>query len=98
MESGNYTGAVHALKEVVKHVPDYKDASAQLRIARQRKSEQTFLLISSLLGAIGFVGIGSAAQIPNDLWLFALALVGLLVGYGVGNLINTLRQAASRLR
>ncbi|HMN31708.1 MAG TPA: hypothetical protein PKE45_26400, partial [Caldilineaceae bacterium] len=30
MAQGNYTGAVHALKEVVKHAPDFRDAQALL--------------------------------------------------------------------
>jgi hypothetical protein len=38
-----------------------------------------------------FVGIGSFSQIANDLWLFALAFLGLLVGYGTANLLSSLR-------
>ncbi len=94
MSAGNYTGAYHALKEVVKHAPERKDAVDLLVVARQRKSEQTRLLLFSLIGAILFVGIGSATRLSGDLWLLAFGFVGLLVGYGVGNLFNSLRRAA----
>ena len=92
MGAGNYTGAYHALKEVVKHAPQRKDAVELLAIAKERKSEQTRLLLISLGGAILFVGIGSALRLSNDLWLMALGFVGLLVGYGIGNLFNSLRR------
>lgn len=89
MSVGNYTGAYHALKEVVKHAPDRKEAVELLAIAKQRKSEQTRLLFLSLAGAILFVGIGSVARLSGDLWLLALGFVGLLIGYGIGNLLRT---------
>ena len=92
MSVGNYTGAYHALKEVVKHAPERKDAVALLVVAKDRKSEQTRLLLLSLAGAILFVGIGSATRLSGDLWLLALGFVGLLVGYGIGNLLNSLRR------
>ncbi|MBI3960774.1 MAG: hypothetical protein HY328_18340 [Chloroflexi bacterium] len=94
MSTGNYTGAYHALKEVVKHAPDRQDAAALLAVAKQRKSEQTRLLLISLAGAILFVGIGSATRLFGDPWLLVLGFVGLLVGYGVGNLLNSLRRPA----
>lgn len=94
MREGNFTGAYHALKEVVKHTPDRAEAVALLAFAKQRKSEQTRLLLLSLAGAILFVGIGSVAQLSNDFWLLALGFVGLVVGYGVGNLFNSLRRTA----
>ena len=94
MSEGNYTGAYHALKEVVKHAPQREEAVALLAVAKQRKSEQTRLLLLSLAGAVLFVGIGSAARLSNDLWLMALGFVGLLVGYGIGNLLNSLQRIA----
>lgn len=94
MSAGNYTGAYHALKEVVKHAPQREDAVVLLAVAKERKSEQTRLLIISLCGAILFVGIGSAIRLSGDLWLMALGFVGLLVGYGIGNLLNSLRRSA----
>jgi len=94
MREGNFTGAYHALKEVVKHTPDRAEAVALLAFAKQRKSEQTRMLLLSLIGAVSFVGIGSLLRLSSDLWLLALGFVGLLVGYGVGNLFNSLRRTA----
>ena len=89
MEDGNYTGAVYALKEIVRHKPDYRDAAQLLEKARRHKKAQSFRLIISLAGAALFVGIGSTAGVPNDLWLFVLAFAGLLVGYVFANLIRS---------
>ena len=91
MEDGNYTGAVYALKEIVRHKPDYRDAAQLLEKARRHKKAQSFRLIISLAGAALFVGIGSTAGVPNDLWLFVLAFAGLLLGYAVANMVR--RQA-----
>ncbi|MYC94666.1 MAG: hypothetical protein F4X14_06820 [Caldilineaceae bacterium SB0661_bin_32] len=88
MASGNYTGAVYALKEIIKYKPDYGDAALLLEKARQHKKAQTFRLVVSLVGASIFVGIGSGAGLDNDLWLFAFAFAGLLVGYVVANLVR----------
>lgn len=88
MESGNYTGAVYALKEILKYKPDYGDAAQLLERARRHKKAQSFRLVISLVGAVIFVGIGSAAGLPNDLWLFGLAFAGLLVGYLFANLVQ----------
>ena len=87
MASGNYTGAAYALKEIVKYRPDYEDASRLLAIVRRRKKEQTIRIVISLVGAIIAIGIGSAIGVHNDLWFFALAFVGLLLGYGAASLI-----------
>ena len=57
--------------------------------AKRRKSEHTSLLIYAFGGAALFVGIGTLIQAGNDLILLALALVGLLLGYFVGNLIQS---------
>ena len=92
MREGNFTGAYHALKEVVKYAPERKEAVVLLALAKERKSEQSRLLLVSLVGAILFIGLGSFARLSNDLWLLALGFVGLLVGYGVGNLLNILRR------
>ncbi len=88
MEGGNYTGAVYALKEIVKHKPDYGDAAQLLEKARRHKKAQSFRLVISLVGAGLFVGIGSTAGLHNDLWLFVLAFAGLLVGYLFANLVR----------
>lgn len=88
MASGNYTGAVYALKEIIKYKPDYGDAAQLLVKARLHKKAQTFRLVVSLIGAVIFTGIGSGAGLDNDLWLFAFAFAGLLVGYVVANLVR----------
>jgi len=97
MREGNFTGAYHALKEVVKHAPERTEAVVLLALAKERKSEQTRLLLVSLVGAILFIGFGSFAHLSNDLWLLALGFVGLLVGYGVGNLLNSLRHQSKQV-
>ncbi|MEZ4870283.1 MAG: hypothetical protein R3C14_53630 [Caldilineaceae bacterium] len=87
MAQGNFTGAVHALKEVVKYAPDFRDASRLLQEAQRKKKAQSRLLLISLLGAAIFVGVGTWLQVTSD-WLFlAFALVGALLGFGVGNLL-----------
>ena len=88
MASGNYTGAVYALKEIVKHKPDYGNAAQLLEDARQRKKAQSLRLVISLAGAALFLGAGSVAGLRNDLWLFALAFAGLLAGYVVANFVR----------
>ncbi len=98
MTAGNFTGAAHALKEVVRHRPDYQDAAQLLTFVRQKKSEQRNLLLVSLLGAVLFVGIGTFSGISNDIILLLLAVTGLLVGYGSTNLIRSLRRSSSKKR
>jgi hypothetical protein len=87
MEQGNYTGAVYALKEIVKHNPDFRDAAAVLEIAKRRKAQQATLLWSAVIGAATFIGIGTMLNVPNDLIFWLLAIVGGIIGYLVGNLI-----------
>ena len=89
LESGNYTGAVYALKEIVKYQPEYADAAELLAAARNQKKRQTTRIMISLVGAILAVGIGSTTGLRNDLWFFVLAFAGLLVGYGAANLIQS---------
>ena len=85
MAQGNYTGAVHALAEVVKHAPSFRDAPALLEEAKRKKAEQRRMIFLALGGAALFVGLGTILQLPND-WLFLLfAVVGALLGFGVGN-------------
>lgn len=91
MAEGNYTGAQHALAEIVKHKPDYRDAKKLLVEVKERKSEQTFLLLMSALGAAAFVAVGSVIGVPNDLVYLALMIVGALAGYGCGNLVRSFR-------
>jgi len=91
MAQGNFTGAVHALQEVVTHAPDFRNAQALLAEAKTRKASQSRLLVAGLVGALLFVGIGTVLRIPNDLLFILLALVGALVGYGIGNWLESLR-------
>jgi len=93
MQQGNFIGAAHVLKEVVKYQPDFKDAQALLAIAKQRRSEQRWLLIISLIGLAGGVFVGSVRSVANDFWLLLYAGVGLLVGYAIGNVLNSLRRS-----
>lgn len=87
--SGNYTGAVYALKEIVRHKPDFRDAADLLASARKHKRAQTFRLLFSLGGAVVLIGIGSTSGLHGDVWLLALGFSGLLAGYGAANLIQS---------
>ncbi|MBO9391531.1 hypothetical protein [Caldilinea sp.] len=92
MSQGNYTGAIHALKEIVKYKPDYRDAAQLLAEAKERKSEQTFLLLMAVLGASVAVAIGGAMDVPNDFIFLIIVIIGALIGYAVGNLIRSFRH------
>lgn len=92
MAQGNYTGAVHALQEVTKHAPTFRDAAALLREAKQKKAEHQRLLFMAMGGAALFIALGTVLQLPND-WLFLLfAAVGALLGYGVANFLEKQRR------
>lgn len=93
METGNYAGASHALREIIKYAPEYENAAQLLAIVKQRQAEQRNRLLYSLLGAVLFVCIGSFLQISSDLVLLALAVVGLLVGYGAANVLRSFRRS-----
>ena len=97
MAQGNYTGAVHALKEIVKHKPDFRDAAALLDEAKARKSEQNFLLLMAAAGAVIAVAVGGMIGVPNDLIFLAILVVGALVGYGVGNFVQSFRHRRTAL-
>jgi uncharacterized membrane protein len=92
MAQGNYTGALHALKEIADHAPDYKDVPVLLAQAHQRKREQTMLVVTSLIGLAVFVGVGSLVGVLNDLLLLLLAMLGAVVGFFVGNAFIIYRQ------
>ena len=94
MAQGNYTGAKHALQEIVKYKPDYRDAQQLLAEVSRKKSDQTFLIVMAVLGAVVGVAVGSLGQLGNDLVLLLLAGVGALVGYGAGNFIRSFRASA----
>lgn len=92
MRQGNFTGAIHALQEIVKHKPDFRDAAAVLAEAKTRKSEQTQLLWFAIGGAAIFVLLGTILQVPNDLIFLVMAVAGALVGFLAGNLVQSLRR------
>ncbi|HQY92100.1 MAG: hypothetical protein WAU00_23575 [Caldilinea sp.] len=92
MEQGNYTGAVHVLKEIVKHRPDFRDTASLLAEAKARKSEQTFLLLMAAVGAIVAIAVGSVVGVPNDLVFLVILVAGALAGYGAGNFIQSFRR------
>lgn len=93
MAQGNYTGAKHALQEIVKYKPDYRDAQQLLEEVSRKKSDQTFLIVMALVGAAVGVAVGSLGRLGNDVVLLLLAGVGALLGYFVGNYIRSLRAA-----
>ncbi len=92
MNQGNYTGAAHALKEILKYKPGFRDAEELYQEVKARKSEQTFLLMMAFAGAAVFVAIGGIVGVPNDLVFLVVVVIGALVGYGVGNLISSFRS------
>ncbi len=95
MAQGNFTGAAYALKEVVKHKPNYRDAATLLLEAKRQKSKQSVLLLSGFVGAVIFIATGTIVKVPNDLVFLLLAVVGTVVGFGVGNFIQSFRARAS---
>lgn len=92
MAEGNFTGAVHAFQEVAKHKPKYKDVQTLLVQAQQRKASQRMLLLCALGGAALFIAVGTFYQLSNDLLFIGLAIFGSIVGYGVGNVMQSLRR------
>ena len=95
MQQGNFTGAVHALKEVVKHNPGFRDANAVLAEAKRRKAEQNQLLWFVFGGAALFVFLGTMIQIGNDFLFLGLVTVGALLGFFVGNLVRSLKRPSN---
>jgi hypothetical protein len=94
MAEGNYTGAKHALQEIVKYKPDYRDAQQLLEQVSRKKSDQSFLVVMAFVGAAVGVAVGSLGQLGNDLVLLLLAGIGALLGYGAGNYIRSFRARA----
>ena len=95
---GNYTGAKHALEEIVKYKPNYRDARQLLAQVSHKKSDQTFLVVMAILGGCIGVALGSYFKAPNDLVLLVLAGVGGILGYGAGNFIRSFRGGNDHLR
>jgi hypothetical protein len=95
MAQGNFTGAIYALKEIVKYAPEYRDAPLLLAEAKRRKAAQTMLLMSGMVGSAVFIGSGTLLQMRNDFLFLGLAVVGALVGYAVGIWLQGMRQHAA---
>jgi hypothetical protein len=95
MAQGNFTGATHALQEVLKHAPDYRDAATLLIEAKRQKSTQSVLLVTAFVGAALFIAIGTILKVSNDFLLLLLAVVGAIAGFGVGNFIQSFHTRAS---
>ncbi len=57
MAQGNYTGAKHALEEIVKYKPDFRDAQQLLEQVKTRKSDQTFLVVMAFFGRSDLAGL-----------------------------------------
>jgi len=76
---------VHTLQEIYKYAPQYRDVAALLTEAKRQKSTQNLLLVTTFLGATLFVGIGTFLKLPNDFLFLLLAVVGAVIGFGVGN-------------
>jgi hypothetical protein len=96
MAQGNYTGAKHALEEIVKYKPDFRDAQELLEQVKTRKSDQTFLVVMAFLGAAIFLAFGTFSGIRNDFSLLILVGVGALLGYGAGNFIRSFQATRQR--
>lgn len=95
MVQGNYTGAVHALDEVVKHLPAFRDAAVLLTTAKQKKAEQRRLLFAGMGGSLLFIALGTFLQLPNDWAFLAFVFVGALFGFGVGNFFEIRKRRQS---
>ncbi len=95
MAQGNFTGATHALKEIVKHNPNFRDARAQLAMAKRRKAEQSQLLWFAFGGAALFVFFGTLLQLGNDLYFLGLIALGAIFGFLMGNLVRSWRRPAN---
>ena len=87
MEQGNFTGAVHALEEVVTHAPHYRDAAELLAEAKDRKRIQRTLIFYAIAGMAVFVALGTLLQVRNEIVFLGLAVVGSFLGWGVGNIL-----------
>lgn len=95
IQQGNYTGAVHALQEIAKYQPSYRETLRLLAEARRRKAEHRLLLLAAMGGAALFIGIGTLIQIDNDMLFLGLALLGGLLGYLLANWTHSLRRRSS---
>lgn len=97
MKAGNYTGAIHALAEILKYKPDYPGAAEMLHAARQGKRSVNLLLAFSFGGAILAIFLGTLWGLPNDFWFLLLALTGAVLGFLLGSLATGGRRTQPAL-
>lgn len=95
MSQGNYTGAYHALKDIVNHKPDFRDVEELFAEAKAKKSEQRFLILVSLITSMLFVWIGSQLRISNDIVFISVAVVGAIFGYVIAVWLSNLRHRSA---
>lgn len=94
---GNYEGAKHALKEILKHAPEYPGAAELMAEVRKGKREQNLMLAFVFGFAVLAVAVGTVKQVPNDWWFIGLIVAGGVAGFLVGNTILYFRHRASRM-
>lgn len=97
MAAGNYTGAIHALKLIRKHKPDFAGAAELLEQARKGKREQSLLVYFGFAGAVIGIFVGRWREVPNDLWFLGLTLGGAIVGYLLGVFVLRLLKGRDML-
>ncbi len=81
MKTGNYTGALYALKEVARHRPNYRDVSSLLVHLQKRKRDQRRLILVGLCSGILLATLTLAAGVTNDLLVVGAGVLGLVGGY-----------------
>ncbi len=81
MQTGNYTGALYALREVARHQPEYRDVAVLLVRLQEYKREQRRMILVGLGGgvlcAVGALAVG----VTHDLVIIGVSMVGLVGGY-----------------
>lgn len=84
---GNYAGASHALKEILKYAPEYPGAAELLAEVKTGKQEQNMMLVFVFGFAIAAIFVGTITQVPNDWWFIGLIVIGAVLGFLAGNAI-----------
>ena len=69
-------------------------AAGLLEDVKRRKADQRFLGLTALIGLALFIAVGTVIGLSNDLYFLVLAAIGAVVGYGIGNLIQSFRRTA----
>ena len=91
--ASNFTGAIHALKEIAKYAPEYPGMAALLEEAKKGKREQALLVWFGFGGAILGIFVGTWREVSSDWWFLGLALAGAVIGYLFGiAIVRLLKQ------